>query len=45
MVNDPLERRLAVAPTIGVPAITLEGDGNDAPHPDLASYAGRLTGW
>jgi hypothetical protein len=36
MVNDPLERRLAVAPTIAVPTITLEGDVNDAPHPDPA---------
>ncbi len=44
MVNGPLERRLAEAPTIGVPTITLEGDANGAPHPDPASYAGRFTG-
>ena len=41
---DALERRLVEAPTIGVPAITLEGDANGAPHPDPASYAGRFTG-
>ncbi|WP_260583059.1 alpha/beta fold hydrolase [Sphingopyxis sp. PET50] len=31
---DALERRLAEAPTIGVPTITLEGDANGAPHPE-----------
>jgi len=39
-----LERRLAKAPTIGVPTITLEGDANGAPHPDPAAYAGKFTG-
>ncbi|MFC7473343.1 alpha/beta fold hydrolase [Dankookia sp. GCM10030260] len=41
---DALERRLAAAPTIGVPTITLEGDANGAPHPDPASYAAKFTG-
>jgi hypothetical protein len=27
-----------------VPAITLEGDANGAPHPDPASYAEKFTG-
>ena len=39
-----LEERLAAAPTIGVPAITLEGDANGAPHPDPAQYAAKFTG-
>ena len=34
---DALERRLAAAPPISVPTITLEGDANGAPHPDPAS--------
>ncbi|SON55409.1 Haloalkane dehalogenase [Hartmannibacter diazotrophicus] len=41
---DELERRLAVAPTISVPTITLEGDANGAPHPDPATYAPRFAG-
>jgi pimeloyl-ACP methyl ester carboxylesterase len=39
-----LEKRLAEAPAISVPTITLEGDANGAPHPDPASYANRFTG-
>lgn len=39
-----LERRLAEAPVIGVPAITLEGDANGAPHPEPASYAKQFAG-
>jgi pimeloyl-ACP methyl ester carboxylesterase len=39
-----LERRLAAAPVITVPAITLEGDANGAPHPDPAAYAEKFTG-
>jgi pimeloyl-ACP methyl ester carboxylesterase len=39
-----LERRLAAAPVIAVPTITLEGDANGAPHPDPAAYAGKFTG-
>ena len=41
---DDVERRLAAAPTIGVPTITLEGDANGAPHPEPASYASKFTG-
>jgi pimeloyl-ACP methyl ester carboxylesterase len=41
---EDLERRLAEAPVISVPAITLEGDANGAPHPDPAAYAGKFTG-
>jgi pimeloyl-ACP methyl ester carboxylesterase len=38
------EQRLAAAPAIGVPTITLEGDANGAPHPDPSSYAKMFTG-
>jgi pimeloyl-ACP methyl ester carboxylesterase len=41
---EDLERRLAEAPVITVPAITLEGDANGAPHPEPAAYAGKFTG-
>ena len=41
---DALEQRLAGAPVIGVPTITLEGDANGAPHPDAAAYAGKFSG-
>jgi pimeloyl-ACP methyl ester carboxylesterase len=41
---DDLERRLAGAPVISVPAITLEGDANGAPHADATAYAGKFTG-
>jgi pimeloyl-ACP methyl ester carboxylesterase len=41
---DQLEQRLAEAPVIGVPTITLEGDANGAPHPDPGSYAGKFSG-
>jgi pimeloyl-ACP methyl ester carboxylesterase len=41
---DDLEKRLAEAPTIGVPTITLEGDANGAPHPDASSYANKFSG-
>jgi pimeloyl-ACP methyl ester carboxylesterase len=39
-----LEERLAEGPVITVPAITLEGDANGAPHPDPGSYAGKFSG-
>jgi len=39
-----LETRLAQAPSIGVPTITLEGDANGAPHPQPAAYAAKFTG-
>jgi pimeloyl-ACP methyl ester carboxylesterase len=41
---DPLEAKLATAPEINVPAITLEGDSNGAPHPDPAAYASNFSG-
>ncbi|KNY19121.1 alpha/beta hydrolase [Methylobacterium sp. ARG-1] len=41
---DPLEARLAEAPKISVPTITLEGDANGAPHPDPATYAEKFSG-
>ena len=41
---EELEQRLATAPTIAVPTITLEGDANGAPHPDPAQYASKFTG-
>nr|WP_235031654.1 hypothetical protein [Geminicoccus flavidas] len=37
-------RRLAAFPTIGVPAITMEGDANGAPHPEPDAYARKFTG-
>jgi pimeloyl-ACP methyl ester carboxylesterase len=41
---DAFEQKLAAAPAIAVPTITLEGDANGAPHPDPATYAKRFTG-
>jgi pimeloyl-ACP methyl ester carboxylesterase len=41
---DELEKRLAAAPAIAVPTITLEGDANGAPHSEAASYAGKFVG-
>jgi len=41
---DDLEKRLAQAPVISVPTITLEGDANGAPHPDASSYAKKFSG-
>ena len=41
---DDLERRLAGAPAIAVPTISLEGDANGAPHPDPDAYAGKFSG-
>ena len=40
----PLEQKLAQAPAIRVPTITLEGDANGAPHPLPEDYAKRFTG-
>jgi pimeloyl-ACP methyl ester carboxylesterase len=39
---DGFETRLASAPEIHVPAITMEGDANGAPHPDPKAYAGKF---
>lgn len=41
---DALEQRLAEAPVIAVPTITMEGDANGAPHPEPASYARKFVG-
>jgi pimeloyl-ACP methyl ester carboxylesterase len=41
---DEFETRLAKAPSIAVPSITLEGDANGAPHPEPAAYAKKFTG-
>jgi pimeloyl-ACP methyl ester carboxylesterase len=41
---DALEQRLAAAPAISVPTITLEGDANGAPHPEPAAYAKKFSG-
>jgi pimeloyl-ACP methyl ester carboxylesterase len=41
---DPLEERLAEAPDISVPTITLEGDANGAPHPEPDTYAKKFAG-
>jgi pimeloyl-ACP methyl ester carboxylesterase len=41
---DDLEKRLAQAPVISVPTITLEGDANGAPHPEPAAYAKMFIG-
>ena len=41
---DDLEERLAQAPTISVPTITLEGDANGAPHPEPSAYAKMFSG-
>jgi len=40
----PLEQQLAAGPLISVPAITLEGDANGAPHPDPSTYATKFSG-
>jgi pimeloyl-ACP methyl ester carboxylesterase len=42
---DSLEERLARAPVIAVPTITMEGDANGALHPDPAAYRGKFSGW
>ena len=40
---DDLEKRLAEAPVITVPTITMEGDTNGAPHAEPQSYAGKFS--
>jgi pimeloyl-ACP methyl ester carboxylesterase len=39
-----LEAQLAEAPVIAVPAITLEGDANGAPHPEPNAYFAKFIG-
>ena len=41
---DDLEKRLAAAPVITVPTITMEGDANGAPHPEPSTYANKFSG-
>lgn len=41
---DDLEKQLAAGPVITVPAITLEGDANGAPHPPPSAYAKKFSG-
>jgi pimeloyl-ACP methyl ester carboxylesterase len=41
---DDLETRLAEAPVITVPAVTLEGDANGAPHLEPSAYANKFVG-
>jgi pimeloyl-ACP methyl ester carboxylesterase len=41
---DELEKKLATAPAITIPSVTLEGDANGAPHPDPSKYAAKFTG-
>lgn len=41
---DELEQKLAAAPVISVPTITLEGDANGAPHPPSSAYAKKFSG-
>ena len=41
---DALEKRLAEAPVIAVPTITMEGDANGAPHPPAEAYARKFSG-
>jgi pimeloyl-ACP methyl ester carboxylesterase len=41
---DELEQRLAQAPVITVPTITLEGDANGAPHAEPDAYAKMFSG-
>jgi pimeloyl-ACP methyl ester carboxylesterase len=39
-----IDKRLAAAPVITVPTITMEGDANGAPHAEPSAYAGKFTG-
>jgi pimeloyl-ACP methyl ester carboxylesterase len=41
---DKFEQRLAQAPAIDLPTITLEGDANGAPHSDPSAYANKFSG-
>jgi len=41
---DDLEKRLAAAPVIAVPTITMESDANGAAHPDPSAYRGKFSG-
>ncbi|WP_431103772.1 alpha/beta fold hydrolase [Roseateles noduli] len=41
---DAVEARIGAAPQITIPAITLEGDANGAPHPAPANYRRKFAG-
>ena len=41
---DDLEHQLAASPAISVPAFTIEGDANGAPHPEPDTYRDKFTG-
>jgi pimeloyl-ACP methyl ester carboxylesterase len=41
---DDIEKRIAAAPAITVPSITMEGDANGAPHAPPSAYAAKFTG-
>jgi len=41
---DDLEKKLAAAPVITVPTITLEGDANGAPHAEPRAFAKKFSG-
>jgi len=41
---DEIETKLAQAPVITVPTITMEGDANGAPHPEPSAYAKMFSG-
>ena len=41
---DEFETRLATAPSISVPTITMEGDSNGAPHPEPEAYLKKFSG-
>ena len=41
---DAVEAKLAAGPPVTIPAITMEGDANGAPHPDPANYRAKFTG-
>lgn len=41
---DAIEAKLAAAPPVTIPAITMEGDANGAPHPQPAQYRAKFAG-
>ena len=41
---DELEKRLAEGLLVGLPAITMEGDANGAPHPPAEAYRSKFSG-
>jgi len=41
---DEYEKKLAEAPVIAIPTITMEGDANGAPHPEPGTYREKFSG-